>query len=89
MVLVALRRQEVCVALRALTGYFSYINTELFLTLFLKKKSFSPPVEMMTSQIMVPIMGNVMGIYTLTPSSYLPFLRCFLPRSFYCMSEKS
>lgn len=42
MVLVTLRRQKVCVALRALTGYFSYINTELCLTLFLKKKNLFP-----------------------------------------------
>jgi len=38
MVPVALRRQKVCITLRALTGYFSYINTEL--CLFLKKKYF-------------------------------------------------
>lgn len=37
MVLVTLRRQKVCIALRGLTGYFSYINTELCLALFLKK----------------------------------------------------
>lgn len=42
MVLVTLRRQKVCIALRALTGYFSYINTELFLALFLKIYIFFP-----------------------------------------------
>lgn len=42
MVLIALRRQKVCVALKALAGYFSYINTELCLTLFLKKNFFFP-----------------------------------------------
>lgn len=42
MVLVALGRQKVCIALRALAGYFSYINAELCLTLFLKKNIFFP-----------------------------------------------
>lgn len=62
-VLVVLRRQ-MYIPLKALAGCFLYIHAELCLTLFLKKKYFSPPVETMTSQIMVPVVGNVTEVFS-------------------------
>lgn len=87
--LVAQRKQKVGIALRALAGYFSYIKRAVFNFISKKYSIFFPHVGMMTSQIIVPVTGNVVGICTLTSSSYLPFLRCFLLRTSCCMSEKS
>lgn len=76
--LALVRMCKVCVALRALT-VGSFINRHRVLLNFISKEKeyVSALVEIMTSQIMVHFRGNVMGLYTLTPSSYLHFLKVF------------